>query len=276
MMPARPAAHWSKSHPIVRSSLWVALWAASTLGCAASEPPKPEEPAPAQAVERDSTNQQARSDADQVALADGATETSTDGDETISAERKATTEKAPEPQPAAGAEPRPAPALTWTFKGANDEIAVTNGAVAVETVYFNFGKPILHKKSLATMDLVAAFMKKHTEVTGLRIEGHTDNRGSNAYNLRLSAARAHAIARALVARGIACGRLQPVGYGETRPIACNDCRDSRSKSRRMEFHIANLGDRQIMKPVVSAESAGAIAHDPCTALSDGRPALIAK
>lgn len=142
-------------------------------------------------------------------------------------------------------------------------------------MYFHTNKPTLHQRSQTTIDQLAAFLEKHVEITGLRIEGHTDSRGSNAYNLRLSAVRAHAIARALVARGIECGRLQPVGYGETRPISGNKTNVGRHRNRRMEFRIANLGDRTLMPALASSETAGYIAYDPCVATSSGAPAQIA-
>ena len=200
----------------------------------------------------------------------GADQASPDQTAGQTAEREATTLEST----AGGSRPAQ---LSWTFKGADGRaLVVEDGQVKLETVYFQTGKPVVHERSQATIIQLAAFLEKHAEITGLRIEGHTDSRGSNEFNLRLSAARAHAVARALVDRGIACGRLQPVGYGETRPIACNTCPPGHSLSRRMEFHIARLADREIMAPVATSETAGAIVHDPCTALADGSPALIAQ
>ncbi len=150
--------------------------------------------------------------------------------------------------------------LSWDWLASDDSLVVVKGGrVATERVYFQLGRAILHDRSFRVMDRLAAFLIAHPDITLLRIEGHTDNRGRRDFNLRLSAARAHAIASELVARGIACERLQPVGYGETRPISGNKTTVGRSRNRRMEFRIARYGATQRLPPVGS----GAQLMDPC-------------
>jgi outer membrane protein OmpA-like peptidoglycan-associated protein len=88
---------------------------------------------------------------------------------------------------------------------------------------------------------VARILAQHTELTRIRVEGHTDNVGGKSYNQDLSQRRARAVVRALVQRGIAAGRLEAQGYGFDRPVASNATAAGRAKNRRVEFTI--LGER---------------------------------
>ncbi|MEL7296211.1 MAG: OmpA family protein [Pseudomonadota bacterium] len=65
------------------------------------------------------------------------------------------------------------------------------------------------------------------------VEGHTDDRGSDALNLQLSQARAQAVVDALSARGLNAARMTARGLGSRKPIASNDTRAGRAKNRRI-------------------------------------------
>jgi outer membrane protein OmpA-like peptidoglycan-associated protein len=70
----------------------------------------------------------------------------------------------------------------------------------------------------------------------LEIAGHTDNSGTAAHNLALSKGRAAAVVPALVKDyGIAVTRLQPPGYGDTKPVAPNTTEENKAKNRRVEL-----------------------------------------
>jgi outer membrane protein OmpA-like peptidoglycan-associated protein len=71
----------------------------------------------------------------------------------------------------------------------------------------------------------------------IRIEAHTDSQGQARANLRLSRARAAAVKRHLVRRGVDPARLVTEGYGEERPVAENRTADGRAQNRRVEFVI---------------------------------------
>jgi outer membrane protein OmpA-like peptidoglycan-associated protein len=93
---------------------------------------------------------------------------------------------------------------------------------------------------------VAAILLSHPELQKLRIEGHTNDQGDAAYNLDLSQRRAEAVVKYLVGRSVARERLEPRGFGQTRPIAGNDTREGRAKNRRVEFII--VVDAEAVKP----------------------------
>jgi outer membrane protein OmpA-like peptidoglycan-associated protein len=74
----------------------------------------------------------------------------------------------------------------------------------------------------------------------IEIAGHTDSRGSDDYNLRLSQTRASSVMSYLINNGISATRLSAVGYGETKPIADNESEEGMAKNRRIEFNVEGL------------------------------------
>ena len=106
----------------------------------------------------------------------------------------------------------------WTFRWypAKDEI-----------------KPV----SFPVLDEVAAVLIGTPTILRVRVEGHTDSRGRDRYNLDLSKRRAHSVRRYLMSKGVEPRRLVAEGYGETVPIATNDTSDGRAENRRVEFVI---------------------------------------
>ena len=103
----------------------------------------------------------------------------------------------------------------------------------------------LDAASREALNGLAAELEAHPEVV-LRIEGHTDNRGTAATNLELSKRRVMAVARFLVSSGVAPERLKPYGYGESRPRAGNATEAGRERNRRIEIErwrpAASLAD----------------------------------
>jgi OOP family OmpA-OmpF porin len=126
---------------------------------------------------------------------------------------------------------------------------------------FVTGKADLRPESDELLMMVKSFLDAHPEVTLLRIESHSDNRGSSQFNLELTRLRAFAIAQWLVAHGIECSRLVPVGFGETRPIIDERAGATRERSRRIEFHNAAI-DGALTGPI---DGGGSVAGDACNA-----------
>jgi outer membrane protein OmpA-like peptidoglycan-associated protein len=73
--------------------------------------------------------------------------------------------------------------------------------------------------------------------TDIELQGHTDSRGSEAYNQTLSERRAGAVSSYLASRGINNTRLSTKGFGETMPKYDNDSEEGRAQNRRVEFLI---------------------------------------
>ncbi|MEL6545031.1 MAG: OmpA family protein [Myxococcota bacterium] len=90
--------------------------------------------------------------------------------------------------------------------------------------------------SFEILDQVAAVMVSNPKLR-IVIEGHTDDRGSADYNLRLSDDRANSVRDALIERGVGSSRMDAIGYGEAKPISSNRTRQGRAANRRVEFNI---------------------------------------
>ncbi|MEP1152678.1 MAG: OmpA family protein [Balneola sp.] len=91
--------------------------------------------------------------------------------------------------------------------------------------------------SLDDLDELVNIMKDDEDLR-LSIEGHTDSRGNNDYNLELSKLRAEAVKQYLVNGGVSADRIGAIGYGETRPLTTNDTAQGRLKNRRVELNIS--------------------------------------
>jgi outer membrane protein OmpA-like peptidoglycan-associated protein len=74
----------------------------------------------------------------------------------------------------------------------------------------------------------------------IEISGHTDSKGANDYNLKLSDNRAKAVVDYLIKAGIPASRLVYKGYGEEQPIATNETDEGRQLNRRTEFKILSM------------------------------------
>lgn len=108
-----------------------------------------------------------------------------------------------------------------------------------EKIYFEFGKAIIQERSFSLIDEIAETVVANPQLKKIRIEGHTDDVGSDLANLKLSQSRADSVVDALVARGVERSRLDGVGFGEMRPIDSNETDDGRAANRRVEFIIVD-------------------------------------
>jgi outer membrane protein OmpA-like peptidoglycan-associated protein len=110
-----------------------------------------------------------------------------------------------------------------------------DGRVALYGIFFDFDKADLKPESDRQLAEMASLLKAEP---GLRafVVGHTDNKGSVAYNVDLSRRRADSVVRALTTRyGIAADRLMPHGVGPVVPLAPNDSEEGRARNRRVEL-----------------------------------------
>lgn len=113
-------------------------------------------------------------------------------------------------------------------------------------VYFDFDKSNIRDDQRPTLDAMIPILQANTGIK-IRIEGHTDSRGSDEYNQALGMRRANTAMRYLVSKGIDAGRIEVVSYGEERPAVQGESEDAWAKNRRDEFVITAGGDN-IIKP----------------------------
>jgi OmpA-OmpF porin, OOP family len=125
-----------------------------------------------------------------------------------------------EPEPMPEPEPEPVPEF--------------EPVVLSSEVNFAFDSAELTPQAEVTLDEVARRLREHTDVR-IRIEGHTDSRGSAQYNQGLSERRANSVRDYLASQGIAANRMMSVGYGEERPVASNETDEGRALNRRVEI-----------------------------------------
>jgi len=93
----------------------------------------------------------------------------------------------------------------------------------------------LNNQAREALDKLIFHLTTHAQVV-LAVTGHTDNRGNARDNLELSKKRVLAVVRYLVVNGIDGRRLQPYGYGESRPVFSNASEEGRSHNRRIEIN----------------------------------------
>jgi len=108
-----------------------------------------------------------------------------------------------------------------------------------DAIQFDTGRDTLRAQSFPVLDAISGILAAHPELRRVRIEGHTDDVGTNAYNEDLSNRRARTVVRYLTGKGIARDRLEASGFGEERPVASNTTALGRAKNRRVEFTIVD-------------------------------------
>lgn len=104
-------------------------------------------------------------------------------------------------------------------------------------VNFEFDKASLTADAQSTLDKAVDALLNTDEVVEVRVEGHTDSVGTDAYNQKLSQERAESVVEYLVSKGVNGNNLIPVGMGETSPIANNETAAGRALNRRVDFVV---------------------------------------
>ena len=106
----------------------------------------------------------------------------------------------------------------------------------LENVYFDTGKSTLKPSSNKALNDLAEVLKLKSTME-VQIEGHTDDVGNEADNLKLSQERADAVKKYLSSKGIAAARVTAKGFGQTMPVADNATEEGRSKNRRTSLKV---------------------------------------
>ncbi len=118
-----------------------------------------------------------------------------------------------------------------------DQVKFKNNSAAIEPGAF----------SEEILQAVLEQVQKQKEVKGIRIEGHTDNKGAAAHNKALSKSRANSVAQWMVNHGVDSSILAVEGLGADKPVDSNDTDKGRANNRRVEFHILDHAPDQPVK-----------------------------
>ncbi|MGI8755311.1 MAG: OmpA family protein [Acidimicrobiales bacterium] len=112
--------------------------------------------------------------------------------------------------------------------------------VTPAAVLFDFDKSDLKPGAIPTLQAIATQIKGLPVGSKIQVDGHTDDKGTDAYNEQLSTKRADAVAAWLNTNGgVPADRITTKGYGETVPVATNDTEANRAKNRRVVISVTN-------------------------------------
>ena len=151
------------------------------------------------------------------------------------------TPPAPEPTPAASTATPPPATPPPAAEPPKSDVTVTGDRLGVPgNIVYETGKAIIKPESEPTLNALKNFMEQNKNFTRIRVEGHTDNVGKPAENMKLSTDRAMAVVTWMAAHGLSKDRFLAVGFGDTKPIADNKTDDGKAQNRRTEFHLAEV------------------------------------
>ena len=130
-----------------------------------------------------------------------------------------------------------------------------------KAVTFKTGSEELTDEGKEVLAQVKEFLVQKDYVTTLRVEGHSDNNGTETANQSLSEKRAFAVCKWLIENGVDCKRLIAVGFGSTKPVASNDTPGDQAQNRRIEFIPAAMRGKAIGG--MPLDGGGKVAGDLC-------------
>ncbi len=136
------------------------------------------------------------------------------------------------------------PDVPEDFDGDRDEDGCPEGPIVTcdeiiidESVQFETASDVIQGVSFNLLDQVAALLIATPGIQLIEIQGHTDDRGADSYNLELSDARANSVLVYIHNAGVDIQRLTARGYGEIAPIESNETEEGRAANRRVVFRI---------------------------------------
>jgi outer membrane protein OmpA-like peptidoglycan-associated protein len=125
-------------------------------------------------------------------------------------------------------------------KGCPKAIRVEDGNIRLlQQINFANNSDVILPDGTPILEEISAALGANARIAHIRIEGHTDDRGSDKKNLELSKRRAASVAKWLIDHGTASDRVEAWGCGEVQPIESNKKADGRAKNRRVVFHITD-------------------------------------
>ena len=126
------------------------------------------------------------------------------------------------------------PSQEVRLRAEGDTREVTGNAVVSASVHFAFDSALLSDQAQQILSSKADYLRTHSEIM-ITVEGHCDERGTDAYNIALGERRAEAVKNFLVDLGISANRLNTISYGEERPIVLGQNETSWAKNRRAQL-----------------------------------------
>lgn len=139
---------------------------------------------------------------------------------------------------------------------------IENGKLVLnKAVTFKTGNDELTDEGKEALAQVKEFLIQKDYITTLRVEGHSDNSGTETANQSLTEKRAFTVCKWLIENGIDCKRLIAVGFGSIKPIASNDTPADKAQNRRIEFIPAAMRGKAIGG--MPLDGGGKIAGDLC-------------
>ena len=147
-----------------------------------------------------------------------------------------------EPEEVVEEEPEPEPEP----EGPSPEEVENARAILEEMVHFEFDRSRITSEAEQILRQKIQVLEASPAVQ-LRLEGHTDERGSSEYNLALGNRRAESVRQFLVDEGVSAGRFETVSYGLERPLVNESNEDAWAENRRVEF-VITAGDDEINPP----------------------------
>ncbi len=119
--------------------------------------------------------------------------------------------------------------------------------VFIPDVNFDFDKANLNSLGKGRVKQIAKLLETMPELN-IVVEGHTDYKGSDEYNMKLGERRAQAVISELASLGVPASRLSPVSYGEGKPLFTEETDWARAANRRVQFSVGSAGDAMELPP----------------------------
>ncbi len=127
--------------------------------------------------------------------------------------------------------------------------------IRIPNIQYEFDKSVILESSKIAIDTTVFILMEANPEIIVEIQSHTDSKGSESYNIKLSQSRAESVVNYLVSKGIGSSRLKAKGYGESKPLAPNDKPDGsdnpdgRALNRRTDFKIIGKLDVEVINAV---------------------------
>ncbi len=152
------------------------------------------------------------------------------------------------------------------------DVIVTNDKVVItQQVFFETNKAKIRSLSFELLNTVAQVLKDFADLR-VEVQGHTDDRGADTPNLKLSQARAESVREYLIGQGVEPYRTTARGYGETKPIESNKTASGRATNRRVEFvRTDDAALRSLHPNAAPAPSGAAPANKPVSSAPSSPP-----